>query len=57
MLTHENVQPVLRMENHASDSRLKIVKFEKSPIMPTYLVAFVIGKLAYTLTPVLVFAN
>ena len=32
---------------HEQDSGLKIVKFAKTPIMSTYLVAFVVGEFDY----------
>ena len=31
-------------KEHAVDSSLKVVKFARSPVMSTYLVAFVVGE-------------
>ena len=37
-------QPIISETADASDANLKVLKYDRSPIMPTYLVAFVVGE-------------
>ena len=38
------MQNVIEEKDHANDASLKVVKFAQSPIMSTYLLAFVVGE-------------
>ena len=40
-------QPVISETEDASDSSLKVVKYQRSPIMSTYLLAFIVGEYDY----------
>ncbi len=43
-------QPVKSEEEYADNKELKVTKFDRTPIMSTYLVAYVVGEYDYVET-------
>ena len=41
------LQPVKKESEHDTDPGLKMLSFERSPVMSTYLVAFIVGEYDY----------
>lgn len=38
------LQPVVSESTYELDSNLRVVKFDRTPIMSTYLVAYIVGE-------------
>ena len=41
------LQPVVSESTYEPDSNLRVVKFDRTPIMSTYLVAYIVGEVNY----------